>query len=352
MTRLFISDYENLAMDRQREHDSDDDDDNSSFLSTVSKPLISLPPTSIPDSPPSPPSLDHSSPSPPHPPSPPPSSYSLTKLLLTAQKISTYPLPIFLSLHLTSTSIIPLITRSVPASEPYLLLFRPFYQSPLSEPLLLYIPISIHVLSGLIIRLSRRKAILRSSGAETYAEKRKVAWPKLNTTQKAGWGLVGLLGGHVALNRLLPVWKGLGSGVVGLGYISHGFARHRIISTLGFVALVVTGVGHFVWGTARWQGWTPSLMRLSGGREGFDGREIKRRGSWVDGVGVGEDAGTIVGRERKRRWWMINGVVVGLSGLWLVGALGVVGRGGEAKGWVGKEYDNMFKSIPIVGNFL
>lgn len=60
------------------------------------------------------------------------------------QKYSTYAFTIFASFHITNTSIIPLVTRSVPASEPYLLLTRPYYQSFPLEPLLVTLPIATH----------------------------------------------------------------------------------------------------------------------------------------------------------------------------------------------------------------
>src|SRR3978361_1016318 len=44
------------------------------------------------------------------------------------QKYSSYAFTAFGLAHITNTSIIPLITRSVPESERYLLLTRPYYQ--------------------------------------------------------------------------------------------------------------------------------------------------------------------------------------------------------------------------------
>ena len=101
---------------------------------------------------------------------------------------------------------------------------------------------------------------------------------------------------------------------MGLGFVSHGFAKHPFIAWSGYMALVTIGVGHFVWGVARWQSFTP----------------------------VGSD------QKAKRRWWTINGVWAGVTALWMAGGLGIVGRGGLSEGWVGKGYDALYSKIPLV----
>lgn len=101
---------------------------------------------------------------------------------------------------------------------------------------------------------------------------------------------------------------------MGLEFVSHGFAKHPLVSWMGYVALVGIGAGHFVWGVARWTGWMP----------------------------VGSD------KKARRRWWTVNGIAAGVAALWMAGGLGVVGRGGLADGWVGKGYDALYAKIPFV----
>lgn len=101
---------------------------------------------------------------------------------------------------------------------------------------------------------------------------------------------------------------------MGLGFVSHGFAKHPTIAWTGYGALVVVGVGHFVWGAARWMGWLP---------RGHD-------------------------KKAKRRWWAINGIWAITAALWMAGGLGVVGRGGKEEGWVGRGYDELYSKIPLV----
>lgn len=101
---------------------------------------------------------------------------------------------------------------------------------------------------------------------------------------------------------------------MGLGFVSHGFAKHPFIANTGYAALIAIGVGHFVWGIAQWNGFTP----------------------------VGSD------KKAKRRWWTINGIAAGVMALWMAGGLGVVGRGGLSEGWLGKGYDALYAKIPLV----
>lgn len=101
---------------------------------------------------------------------------------------------------------------------------------------------------------------------------------------------------------------------MGLGFVSHGFAKHPVVAWAGYTALLGVGVAHIVWGVSRWSGWVP----------------------------VGSD------KKAKRRWWTINGIAAAFTALWASGGLGVVARGGLAEGWVGKGYDELYSKIPLV----
>ncbi|KAI9873846.1 MAG: hypothetical protein M1830_010538 [Pleopsidium flavum] len=272
---------------------------------------------------------DHSSPPPP----PPPlarsttlglSGHSTVYWLTRLQKYSSYTLTTFLTLHITNTSLIPLLTPTLAHAEPYLLLTRPYYQSPLTEPLLLLAPLLTHIASGTLLRLHRRRQSALHYGAETRSDRRRVAWPKLSGTSALGYLLVPFLVGHAFVNRVLPLWVEGGSSGVGLGYVGHGFARMMGVAGVGYAVFVGVGVWHVVWGWARWLGWTPGQ------------------------VGEGGVQGQL---RRKRRWYVINGVSAVVAALWMAGGLGVVGRGGEVKGWLGRGYDELYRRVPIVGRW-
>ncbi|KAF2665797.1 hypothetical protein BT63DRAFT_459373 [Microthyrium microscopicum] len=247
-------------------------------------------------------------------------AYYLTRL----QKYSTYAFSIFATFHITNTAIIPLITQSVPASEPYLLLTRPYYQARPFEPLLVAGPLFVHVASGLALRVYRRQQSKRRYGAESREDRKRLRWPPVSGISALGFVAVPLVMGHMLASRVVPMWLEGGSANVGLEYISHGFAKHPAVSFTGFSVLVSTVVWHITWGWARWLSWTPAQV-TTGGSEG----QITR----------------------KRRWYAVNGVALVTTAIWLAGGLGIVGRGGETLGWQAKIYDQIYQSIPVVGKW-
>lgn len=111
------------------------------------------------------------------------------------------------------------------------------------------------------------------------------------------------------------------SSLISLSYISHGFATHPFLSFAGFSALVSVGVWHFAWGLAQWMGWKPSQVSVYSEHRDLD---------------------------KKRRWYSINGVAAVVAGLWLAGSLGVVGQAGKTVGWIGKEFDDLYRYIPFM----
>ncbi|CAG8979732.1 hypothetical protein HYALB_00011457 [Hymenoscyphus albidus] len=243
-------------------------------------------------------------------------AYYLTRL----QKYSSYVFTIYTSFHITNTSLIPLLTRSIPESEKYLLLTRPYYQSFPFEPLLITLPIATHILSGLALRIHRRNANLVRYGAvhlpiSTRLERRLKVWPEVSWTSFSGYILAPLFIGHAFINRLLPwVYEG-GSSSVGLGFVAHGFAKHPAVAWTGYVSLIGIASAHFVWGAAKWNGWV------------------------VHGTT----------KKARRRWWGLHGASVAVAVVWMAGGLGVVASGGMAEGWIGKSYDVLYSKIPLVG---
>jgi hypothetical protein len=265
------------------------------------------------------------------------------------QKYSSLMFSVFASIHLANTSLIPLIARSVPASESYLLLAREIYQTPLTEPLLVGLPILTHIASGVALRLLRRSqnlkryggatpgmyALHRSrtaatagsgvSGASSHSTKTIRIWPPLSWISASGYVFAVAVWAHVGMNRVLPI-KVDGDGAnIGLGYVSHGFARHGLVAWIAYGTLIAVGCGHMVWGASKWLGvapTTPSLKSLGSNAE--DNKTKKRR---------------------RRAWLGIHGIAVALAGLWAAGGLGVVARGGLTDGWVGKLYDNLYAKI-------
>jgi hypothetical protein len=165
---------------------------------------------------------------------------------------------------------------------------------------------------------------VRRYGAESRTDRKRIAWPPVSGTSALGFALTPLVLGHVYVNRVLPLLHDGSSANVGLEYVAHGFARHRAVSFVGFSALVGVATWHFVWGAAKWMRWTPASVV----KHGPEGQVI-----------------------RKRRWYVLNAVSAAVTALWLAGGLGVVGRGGQAEGWLAGVYDELYQRIPFFGQW-
>ncbi|POS73581.1 hypothetical protein DHEL01_v208018 [Diaporthe helianthi] len=269
------------------------------------------------------------------------SIYYLTRI----QRYSTYALSIFTGLHIANTSIIPLITRSG-----YLLLAREIYQTPMTEPLFVALPIAAHIASGVALRLVRRSQNLKRYGGATPAVMpkrsstgRSVAssshgsngspWPQLSWISASGYGFAVFLAAHVAMNRLLPLHVEGDSSNIGLAFVAHGFASHPAVSYAAYAGLLGLGCGHTVWGWAKWVG-------------------LAQKAGWaadIKTVGTTRDRKEDVRRRKRRRriWLWVNGTAVAVTAVWAAGALGIVARGGLAHGWVGKVYDELFAAVGL-----
>ncbi|KAK8037401.1 hypothetical protein PG991_000747 [Apiospora marii] len=262
--------------------------------------------------------------------------YYLTRI----QRYSSYTFGFFAGLHIANTSVFPLVYRSVPYAEPFLLMAREVYQTRFSEPLLVALPVLAHIGSGIAIRLIRRSQNLRRYGGATpgmYALHRSKTssstsstnstngsgWPTVSYTAISGYLLAPVLASHVFVNRVLPLLVEGDSSNIGLQYVSHGFARHGALSWIAYGALITVGVGHMVWGGAKWMGISPP----PGWRRTTVDKQLRKR--------------------RSRNWWSINTVAFAGIALWAAGGW-VVAKWGPTEGWLGKVYDNIYAHIPQI----
>ena len=257
------------------------------------------------------------------------SQHSPVWYLTRIQKYSSWVFTAFAAAHITNTSLIPLITRNVPASESYLLLTRPYYQGIPAEPLLIVVPMWTHIISGVALRFYRRNQNARRFGEISSSENNKnffvKFWPSVSGVSKLGFTFVPLLLGHMFINRAIPNQFPGGPSNINLSYVSHAFAKHPAISYAGFAALLSTGCFHITWGWAKWLGYTPDQVTEMGAE-----RQLVR----------------------KRRWYIVNALAATVTVLWMAGSFGVLAHGGEAPGWVGRMYDDMYRMIPLVGKWM
>jgi hypothetical protein len=146
-------------------------------------------------------------------------------------------------------------------------------------------------------------------------------WPAFNNISASGYFFAILLSSHVIMNRVLPLIIDGDSSNIGLGYVAHGFARHAPSAWISYILLLSVGVGHMVWGMARWLNLAPpaNWKRIT-----FDKPTRK---------------------SRRRAWWAVNATAVSLAVLWAAGGLGVVARAGPAQGWLATVYDRIYASV-------
>ncbi|CAG8077670.1 unnamed protein product [Penicillium olsonii] len=269
------------------------------------------------------------------------SGHRWDKWLTRIQKYSTYPPTVFTILHFTNTSLIPLVTRSVPASESYLLLTRPVYQAPGLEHLILTIPVLAHIISGVALRNIRGARRAKLYGAETRAQRNTLYfWPRVSLQARSGYFVVPLIGLHVLVNRATPLAVDGGSSGVGLAYAAHGIARSPMFWNAFYFFFVTASVWHFVGGWATWMGWRVTTVRKERGQKPS-----------LDGLLGFADSTTRSKRQRKM-WWVVNGIAAAGATFWLAGALGIVGRAGEGAGWEAKGWNDMYSQVPVIGSWL
>ncbi|KAI0111230.1 hypothetical protein GGR51DRAFT_70811 [Nemania sp. FL0031] len=256
--------------------------------------------------------------------------------LTRIQRYSSYTFTFFAGLHFANTSLIPLVYQSAPYSEPFLLMTRELYQTRLTEPLLVALPVLTHVVSGITIRLLRRSQNKRryhgdaspsfwelarskiSPSSTSHRSSSSRIWPTFSMIAGSGYAFAALLTSHVAMNRVLPLIVDGDSSNIGLGYVAHGFARHATSAYAAYALLLSVSAGHMVWGMARWLDLAPPA-------------------NWKK---ITFDKPT---RSRRRRaWWAINATAASLAVAWAAGGLGVVARAGPAYGWLGTVYDGIY----------
>ncbi|KAL6241164.1 hypothetical protein RBB50_011843 [Rhinocladiella similis] len=243
-------------------------------------------------------------------------------ILSTTQKYATLPPTLYLAMHYTNTALIPLLTRSATESDRYLLLTRPYYQSFPLEPLMIFAPVVAHVLSGVALRLYRRRLTAKRHGAETHAQRRKIPYPPLSATSAAGYVLYPMFVAHVLMQRIIPNKVEGSSAGVGLRFFAHGVAHDPWFANAFYAVFVGLASWHFVTGAAKY-------LRLS--------REY---------ITEGGESGAV---RRKWRGRIVGGVAAVVASLWIAGGLGVVGRAGAGVGWEAKNWDRIYAAVPGLG---
>lgn len=158
---------------------------------------------------------------------------------------------------------------------------------------------------------------------------------------RLGYLLVPLLGTHVLVNRLTPLMVEGGSSGVGLGYVAHGFTRSPVFWNIYYALFVAAGVWHIVGGWASWMGWRVTTVR----------KEHRSKGSLEGYLGEAALNEQRDRRQRRTRWAVYGMAAVGTA-VWLAGALGIIGRARAGAGWEAKSWNEIYRQVPVIGDWL
>jgi hypothetical protein len=211
-------------------------------------------------------------------PPPSPKSYfpSVLSLLQSTQRYSSYIATGFLSLHALNTCIIPLCTALSNTEEALSkidngfmitrFLYRP---SESTEWTLVLLPLAVHVLSGLCLRLRKiyltrnlyGEGILASHARQTRINRSKgLSWPRIralptlgySAIAATGWGTCLLVSLHAYTTRYLPhVQHGQG-GETSITLVSHALQTHPVWGYGLYTVMIALAGFHVVSGWGRW----------------------------------------------------------------------------------------------------
>ena len=207
--------------------------------------------------------------------------------------------------------------------------------------MILTIPAITHVAAGIALRNIRGSRRARLYGAEVRAQRKQLSfWPRLSLQARTGYIITPLIGLHVLVNRFTPVMVEGGSSSIGLGYIAHGVARRPVFWNIFYALLATASVWHFVGGWATWMGWRVTTTRQERGSKGSLGGYL------------GYPATQDPSKRQRKMWWMVNGTAAVGAAFWLAGALGIVGRAGAGAGWEAQGWNELYRQVPVIGNWL
>ncbi|KAI5283110.1 RNA methyltransferase tRNA(m5U54)methyltransferase, partial [Ascosphaera aggregata] len=256
--------------------------------------------------------------------------------LSSVQKYSTLGPCIFLGFHLANTSLIPLVTRSIPESESYVLFTREVYQASRIEHAMITAPVIAHVLSGMLRRILRQRRHARLFG---IAPSKKLNSLQPGLQGKLGYALATLLGVHVIANRVVPLYVDGGSSNISLAYVSYGLQKAPWFMGLAYISLIGTTAWHLIGGSAFYCGWKDVI-------EWPEWKNTSRHLTKSD-----RKSSAIVEREsrRRRRWLIVSTMATVLTVTWLAG-LKMIGDNKSYASWEVAEWDKLYKSIPILGH--
>ena len=252
---------------------------------------------------------------------------SLLKTLQWTRRYSSYIFSGFVGLHALNTCIIPLATlvsggdAALSKIDNGFLVTRYLYRpSQTVETILVWVPLGLHVLTGIAIRVYRIFIARDLYGEGTIARYRRQAvhyrskgfsWPYLRALPSlglsdiaaAGYTTLFLVSLHAYSTRILPILYGDG-GDTSISIVSHALQKHPLLTYPLYAFLIGTSAFHIVGGWGKWMRWTLTAKR----------RRIR------------------------------NNIVTGTMGIWMV-SLARIGRLEVFSAVVKAEYDRLYRHI-------
>jgi len=200
---------------------------------------------------------------------------SFLSLLQATHRYSSYALTGFLGLHALNTCVIPLLTAfsnqsdALTAIDNGFMITRYFYRpSDAVEAAIIFAPLSLHVYSGLILRLRRifmdrdlyGEGILAWHARQTRINRANgLSWPRIralptlgySATAATGWATVLFVGLHAYTTRYVPKMYG-DDGETSILIVSHALQKHPILAYGLYAGLIGFGAFHFISGWGKW----------------------------------------------------------------------------------------------------
>lgn len=217
---------------------------------------------------------------------------SVLSVLRTTHRYSAYTFSAFSVIHFLNTGVAPLLSpiHSLTFADENLTAARALYQnSYLSEAVLVFGALGVHIVSGIVIRVIR-------IGREYIWYKHDARVPRLSWNSVTGYLMIPFVGGHIFANRYMP-WKldiDVTSSLVG-----HYITKSPVFGWAFYSAFVTMSALHICNGLGQWLNWKKPI-----------------------------------------RYRINTAVVI----LWLVGLVKVVAHG-EVGGFKGKQYGVIHEAI-------
>lgn len=200
---------------------------------------------------------------------------TILRVATSIQSISAIGFSAFLAMHLAA----PLASALGLDASNVMLLTREYYQTSLSEPILVWGSLVAHIASSIVRRVTIN---LRYTSSPSKEEGKARRPPPPSIHSLAGYALVPLVIGHSLSHRIIPARRGLSPSLLSYSYVSYALSEYRFTSWFSYLALSVLATYHAAGGIR--------MMASSRRRAARLPDTVAAKGGWavlLGGLGVG-----------------------------------------------------------------